>query len=202
MGPPKSRLDWPQGWERTPAKEREYTRKFDSTIGKTTNQLTAEMGRVEPDDWRVSTGSGGGHTRGNGLPKASANPDDPGFVLRWTKDDHQHAVACDAYVRLVSNARAILLWMRETRLRSHRPVRTGQDEFATARLPSGDEDAITTRPPPHEVLGIQSDAPEGLVQAAYREKMKEAHPDQGGTNQESKLVQWAREQMLEDGTET
>lgn len=190
-------LEWPPGWERTPAHERERTRKFDSSIGTTTRQLTAEMGRVDAAQWRVATGSGGSHTKQNGLPKASANPDDPGIVLRWTTDGHQHAVACDAYARLESNARAILLWMRETRLRSHRPVRTGQDEFATARLPSGeDESATVARPPPHEVLEVAPTASAAVVQAAYQEQVKEAHPDQGGSTDRMKLVQWAREQML------
>jgi len=189
-------LDWPEGWERTPAAERERTRKFDSTIGSTTEQLAAEMERVDPDDWRASTGSGGSHTKGNGLPKYSANPEDPGFVLRWTKDGHQHAVACDAYARLKSNARAVLLWVRETRLRGDRPVRTGQDEFATARLPSGDDDALVQRPPPGDVMGVQPGASEAVVQAAYQEQVKEAHPDQGGSAEELELVRWAREELL------
>jgi hypothetical protein len=191
-------VEWPHGWERTPPDRRERTRKFDSTIGDTTRSLSAELERVDPDTWRASTGSGGSHVKQNGLPKASANPSDPGFVLRWTMDGHQHAVACDRYVRLVSNARAVLLWVRETRLRGNRPVVTGQDEFATARLPSGrDETATAARPPPHEVLEVAEDASEAVVRAAYHERVKTAHPDQGGSAEEMKVVQWAREQLLE-----
>jgi len=190
------RIDWPAGWDRTPPGHRERTRKFDTTKAATIRQLESEMGRLGADDWRLSTGAQ--HQKRNpNYPYANSNPDDPGFVLRWTKDGHQHAVACDSYARLESNARAVLLWVRETRLRGDRPVRTGQDEFATARLPSGDEDAITTRPPPHEVLEVAPDASEAVVQAAFRERVKEAHPDQGGSGQEQQLVQWAREQMLE-----
>lgn len=190
-------LDWPQGWDRTPGHERERSSKFSASRGDTTEALATEMGRMNVDRWRADTGSGSSHTKSNGLPKHTANPNDPGFVLRWTKEGQDHAIACDHYATLDSNLRCVYLWVKDTRITGDRPVRTGSDQFAAAQLPSGDEDAVTTRPPPHEVLGIQPDAPEGLVQAAYREKMKEAHPDQGGTNQESKLVQWAREQMLE-----
>ena len=190
-------VDWPQGFPRTAAPERERSRKFSASRGDTTEALATEMDRLGVDSWRASTASGGSHTKQNGLPKYSANPNDPGFVLRWTKEGEQYAVACDSYASLDSNMRAVYLWVKETRLRGDRPVETGEDEFAAARLPAPDEDAITTRPPPHEVLGIQEDAPEGLVQAAYREKAKTAHPDQGGSEQEMKLVQWAKEQMLE-----
>lgn len=191
-------IDWPSGWDRTPAAERERSSKFSAPRGDTTEALATEMERLGVDKWRASTASGGTHTKGNGLPKYSANPTDPGFVLRWTKEGEQHAIACDHYADLDSNLRAVYLWMKQTRITGERPVRTGSADFAAARLPSGDEDAITTRPPPHEVLEVAPDASEAVVQAAFRERVKEAHPDQGGTSQEQQLVQWARDQMLED----
>lgn len=190
-------LDWPTGWDRTPAHERERTSKFSASRGDTTEALATEMERMDVDRWRAETGSGSSHTKSNGLPKYSANPDGPGFVLRWTKEGRDHAIACDHYASLDANLRCVYLWVKDTRITGERPVRTGSDQFAAAQLPAGDEDAITTRPPPHEVLGIGPDAPESVVQAAYREKVKEAHPDQGGSQREMKLVQWAREQMLE-----
>lgn len=193
-------LQWPAGFTRTPAQNRERTWKFGSTRGSTTSQLAAEMERLDPDDWRCETGSGGAHTKKNGLPKTSANPDDPGFVLRWSKDGSQFAVACDRYARLDSNMRAVLLWVRETRLRGDRPVETGEDEFATARLPSGDEDAIEVPEQPHEVLGVAPDADDFEVRATYYDRVKEVHPDQGGSAEQFQRVQQAQEQMLEDAS--
>ena len=81
-------------------------------------------------------------------------------------------------------------------MRGDRPVETGQDEFATARLPSGDEDAIEAAPPPHEVLGIDPDASDDEVQQAYRERVQEVHPDQGGTHEQFTRVKRARDKML------
>jgi hypothetical protein len=154
---------------------------------------------MDVDDWRASTASGGSHTKPNGLPKYSANPEDPGFVLRWTDDGEQFAVACDAYTRLRDNVRAVYLWVHETRMRAQRPVRTGDSEFAAARLPSGDEDAIEAREPPHEVLGVDPDAPDDVVKGAARALKKRTHPDQGGSNEDLKRILEAEEAMLDDG---
>ena len=79
-----------------------------------------------------------------------------------------------------------------------RPVVTGQDEFATARLPSGDEDdVVAADPPPHEVLGIQPDAPDDVVKAAARAMTKETHPDAGGASEAFQRVKRAEEAMLD-----
>lgn len=41
---------------------------------------------------------------------------------------------------------------------------------------------------PFEVLGVDEDADESEVRQAYRERVKEAHPDQGGSMEEFQLV--------------
>lgn len=193
-----SRIDWPAGFERTPPRRRTSGSKFQASLGDTTAEIAAEMDRMGVDEWRASTGSGGAYTKSNGLPKYNANPDDPGFVLRWSKDGEQFAVACDKYRRLRDNARAVYLWVFETRKRGNRPVKTGSDEFAAARLPAG-EDAVVAEEPPHEVLGVAPDAPDGVVENAYRERVQETHPDKpGGDETEFRRVQEAREAMLDE----
>lgn len=194
-----STIDWPEQFERTPPSRRTRNRKFQAALGSTTKSLAGELDRMDVDDYRASTGSGGSYTKSNGMPKHNANPDDPGFVLRWSKDGEQFAVACDAYQRLKNNARAVYLWLHETRMRSKRPVVTGESEFAAARLPSGDESDATVlgQQPAHEVLGVQPDAPAGVVKAAYRELVKDAHPDQGGSNAEFQRLKAARDRMLD-----
>jgi hypothetical protein len=49
---------------------------------------------------------------------------------------------------------------------------------------------------PHEVLGVAPDAPEAVVKAAAREKLKAAHPDHGGSEPELRRVKQARDQLL------
>ncbi|QKY18323.1 J domain-containing protein [Halorubrum sp. CBA1229] len=196
-----SRLDWPAGFERTPESERERNRSFEATLGSTTSELATEMDRMGVDHWRGEIANA--HTKSNGLPLHNANPDDPGFVLRWTDDEEQFAVACDASPRLRDNVRYVLKWVNETRMRSQRPVKTGDSEFAAARLPPGDDagdDIIasgSSETPAHEVLGVQPDAPESVIEAAVRQRKAETHPDSGGSREEFQRVVEAEEVMLD-----
>ena len=195
-----SRLDWPAGFERTPESERERNRSFEATLGATTSELATEMDRMGVDDWRGEIANA--HTKSNGLPLHNANPDDPGFVLRWTDDGEQFAVACDASPRLRDNVRTVLKWVNETRMRSQRPVQTGDSEFAAARLPPGDDEDVVvggsaTSKEPHEILHIQEGAPEGVVKSAARARKAETHPDNGGDSDEFQRVVEAEEVMLD-----
>ncbi|TKX57582.1 J domain-containing protein [Halorubrum sp. ASP1] len=193
-------LDWPAGWERTPESERERNRSFEATLGSTTQDIATEMDRMDVDHWRASIANN--HTKSSGLPLHNANPDDPGFVLRWSDDGEEFAVASDAYSRLRDNIRTVYLWVHETRMRGNRPVRTGDSEFAAARLPpgDGDEDVIVagsaSKQPPHEVLRIQEGAPDDVVTAAARARKAETHPDQGGSREEFQRVKDAESAML------
>lgn len=192
-------LDWPAGFERTSADDREPNRSFEATLGSTTSELATEMDRMGVDHWRGEIANA--HTKSNGLPLYNANPDDPGFVLRWTDDEEQFAVACDASTRLRDNVRYVLKWVNETRMRGQRPVKTGDSEFAAARLPPGDETggavaASSTVEPAHEVLGVQPDAPESIVERAARARKVETHPDNGGDAEEFKRVVEAEKVML------
>ena len=192
-----SSIDWPAGWGRTPSAEREQTTKFGASLASSCSAIETEMSRMHVDHFRASTASGGSYVRKNGLPKHNANPDDPGFVLRWTDDGEQFAIACDHYADLRDNVRSVYLWINETRLRSQRPVTTGDAEFAAARLPSGDnEEAVVATAAPHEVLEVAPDASDAVVEAAYREQVKSAHPDQGGDPASLERVKNAKEAML------
>lgn len=199
-----SNIDWPNGFGRTPAADRERNRSYKASLADTTESIETEMQRMDVDSWRASTASGGSHVKSNGLPKHSANPEDPGFVLRWQKGAEQFAVACDEYSRLRDNARTVYLWVHETRMRGQRPVKTGDAEFAAARLPpaDGEGDAIVAGPadtePPHEVLGVDPDAPEAVVKGAARGLKKRKHPDAGGSKEEFQRVVEAEEAMLNE----
>ncbi|EMA25958.1 ferredoxin Fer [Haloarcula amylolytica] len=48
---------------------------------------------------------------------------------------------------------------------------------------------------PFEVLGILPDADDGEIVDAYRERVKEAHPDQGGSTEEFQAVKDAYERL-------
>lgn len=194
-----SELDWPAGFDRTPERARERNRSFQASLGDTTKDIVIELDRMDVDDWRASIGNQ--HTKSNGLPRHNARPDDPGVVLRWRKDGQQYAVACDAYSRLRDNLRAVYLWLHETRMRGQRPVKTGDTEFAAARLPSGEDDVVAAgagREAPHEILGVASDAPEAVVRGAARSLKADAHPDSGGALEDFQRIVEAEEAMLDE----
>ncbi|KDE57543.2 hypothetical protein EL22_11410 [Halostagnicola sp. A56] len=180
-----SRLEWPTELERTDPAARERTTKFDVTLGNAIKDIKREMDRLEVDDWRLETAMPQRKT--DGLPYASAaEPDDPGVALRWTDDGEDYAIACDHYTRVRDNTRAIGLYLNEKRKMENRPVTTGQSEFATARLPPADGEAIAAPPAsgtdglqeePHEILEISPDASEDVVKTVARRKSADVHPD-------------------------
>lgn len=192
-------VEWPtELGDRTPPAERSSTSNFSASLGQTTSQLEDEMDRLGVDRWRGEIANQ--HTKSNGLPLHNANPDDPGFVLRWTDEGTDHAVGCDHYAKLRDNVREVFLWMRETRLSGDRPVRTGRSQFASAALPSADEDAVVAEEPPHEVLEVAPDAGPDVIEAAARRKAANVHPDKpDGDEEEFIRIQKAKEQLLEDG---
>lgn len=198
-----SELDWPAGFERTEHTNREHSSPFRVSLADSTADLQTEMDRLDPAGWRASTGSGGAYTKSNGLPKHNANPDDPGFVLRWTNASEEFAVACDHYRNLRGNVRTVFLWVHETRLRSQRPVTTGEREFAAARLPSGDDDVVAASAgnteAPHEVLGVAEDAPEVVIEAAARRLKANTHPDSGGSREAFQRIVDAEKALLSGG---
>ena len=52
---------------------------------------------------------------------------------------------------------------------------------------------------PHDVLGVDPDADQGEIEAAYRQRVKETHPDQGGSVQSFLMVRAAYERLVEAG---
>lgn len=158
-------LNWPKELERTPEIDRTAANKFNTNFNRTQADIRTEMERMGVDEWRFDHVSGSGG--------------DPGVVVRWRNEGRDYAVACDAYKFKKSNARALYLWIKETRMREKRPVATAQDAFAAAALPPADEADVIEAPSkqPHEVLGVAPDAPDEVIEAAARSLKKKFHPD-------------------------
>lgn len=197
-------IDWPEWAERTDVHRREYTSKFRTSLGKTIDDIQTELeDRLDVDDWRLSTAAP--HRKRDGKPYADATPEDPGVVVRWSKDGDQFAVPCDRYTTLRDNARAIYLYLKEKRKMEARPVRTVESEFANAQLPPGDEeDALAADPvqptmteaEAASLLGVNTDASDRMVRVAFEEAVKQEHPDRGGEGDLDRLQQ-ARDVLLD-----
>jgi hypothetical protein len=190
-------VDWPpQFGERTPRSERRTTRRFEVDRRQAIKDLAAELGRLGVDDWTLETETDHRSDRPN-IPYASApEPDDPVAVVRWTVSGDQFAVGCDQWTKLRDNLREIGLYVREKRKMESRPVATGEAEFSTLRRPAPEDVPPGGVTPPHEILGVDADASEQAIVKAYRERVKEVHPDQGGSASELEAVRRAKEVML------
>lgn len=191
-------LDWPPELERTPAADRSHTTKFNVTITRAIDDLGTQMDRLGVDDWRLSTSMDHQSQDPNYPYSSQPEPDDPGVVVRWRKDGEQFAIGADQYDRVRDNVREIGLYVAEKRKMETRPITTGRSEFASARLPPGDEERqsiVVADQPPHDVLGVSPDAPESVVRAAARQLKKEHHPDAGGDESEFKRIVNAEKEL-------
>jgi len=201
-------LDWPQGFERTAPEEREpYPGDLSPTRKESFESVVEELERWGATSVDISTASQHYVDRPN-IPHQHDRPDEVGVVARFRREDEAadvgYAIACDRWETQRENARAIALYARRMRLAERCGVTAADSTFATARLPSGDEEnAIVlddgTSEAPHEVLGVAPDAPDDVVKAAARRLSANVHPDQNedGDRQEFMRIQNAKEAMLD-----
>jgi len=195
-----SDIEWIDGQPRRSTRQRHRTSSFEASIGQTVKDIKTELQRLGVDDWECDFGNQ--HRRSDGLPLSDANPDDPGFALFWTKGGRTHGAACDYYTQLRDNMREVYLWFRETRMSGDRKVTTAEDQFAAAALPgeTDDEAVLTgmTEDEAREVLGVRSGLPRAAVKKVVDEQIKNAHPDQGGSQEKLTRVQQAKSVLLSE----
>lgn len=191
-------LDWPEAFERTPESDRRsYPHGFQQSRRAAFDSILDELDKMDGvRNLQVKTAAP--HTANNPhQPYKDRDPDDPGVVVYFERDGQQFAVPCDRWDNLRDNARAIALYLDAKRALDRYGVETVRSEFDTQALPEPD-DAVAADPPPHEVLDVAPDAPEAIVQGAFRAKVNEVHPDKGGSQEAFERVQRAREALLDD----
>jgi hypothetical protein len=193
----ESDVDWPVEFERTEPSDREpYSGGFRVTRSTAFQNILDELAT-----WQgvtdVQLDSGAEHQQRNpNKPYANASYDDPGVVVRFTKDGEQMAAACDRWDNPRDNAQDLYHYLHETRMQEQRGTVTAESEYEKLRLPSGDGDGTAADPPAHRVLGVEADATEEQIQQAFRERAKETHADTGGDSEAFKRVKRARDALL------
>jgi len=199
MSEAASYLDWPAEFERTPADERtSYPGGFRVTRSQAFENILDELATWDGVT-DVQLDSGAEHQQRNpNKPYANSSFEDPGVVVRFNKDGEDMAAACDRWNSPRDNAQDLYHYLHETRMQEQRGTVTAESEYEKLRLPSGDEDATVAEPPAHRVLGVEPDASPAEVKAAYRERLKEVHPDHGGSEEAFKRVQRAKEAILDE----
>ncbi|MFC7214557.1 J domain-containing protein [Saliphagus sp. GCM10025334] len=195
-----SDLKWPKSFPRTSPEEREaYSGNFRVSTRRAFQNILGEL-----QSWDgvtdVQLESAADHLKQNpNLPYANATkPDDPGVVAYFTKDGEQMAAACDRWDNLRDNAQDLYHYLHETRMQEQRGTVTAESEYQKLRLPSAGE-AVEAAPSPYAVLEVAPAADSDEIRDAFRERIKEAHPDKGGSESEFKRVQNAYQTLTNGG---
>ena len=201
-------LQWPTGWKRTPArmrttarfvkKERRYSQHSNNSylaskelsIADGVDRVRAELTRmgVHDDDLVINSNL---QLRLDGFPKSGQRePDDPGIVVYWLDCGETRCMAIDRYDRVADNLAAVAATLEAMRaIERHGGAEILNRAFTGfTALPSSAESWWG-------VLGVEPNARPAEIDAAYRRRRSEAHPDRpGGSAEEFDRVQRAYEQ--------
>ncbi len=174
-------LQWPDGWDRTPANQREDGRnKFkrgDWRGGYTHVSMATASGEML-EELRLLGASGvtissNVALRRDGLPRSGQKtPSDPGVAVYFTFGGAM-AMARDAFTRPEDNLRSLTLAIAGMR-QMHRHGGGAMIERAFvgfAALPPPDKMSVLITPPPRnwwDTLGVTHDAPWAVIKGAYR----------------------------------
>lgn len=197
-----SELDWPDEFDRTPPDEREsYPHGFRVSRSEAFDNILDELRKLGARNVQLDTGAE--HQKMNpNKPYANSDFDDPGVVARFERDGEQFAIPCDKWDNPRDNAQAIARYIDAKRAIDRYGVSTIESEFSTQQLPPADEtdDVVVAgsgSKQPHEVLGVDPDAPEAVVKGTARSMKAQHHPDRGGCAEMFKAVVEAEEAMLD-----
>lgn len=177
-------LCWPFGKPRT---KHPQPARFNTKFAKARDELINEIIKLGGTLPILSTNI---PTMKNGLPYAShKEPDDRGVATYFMLYGRQYCFACDRWDRVADNIQAA----RHTiaALRGIERWGTGdmlQQAFnGFAALPNPEN--------PYTILGVKEGASQDEVNAAYRNKVKELHPDNGGDPDEFNKIINARTKL-------
>lgn len=198
-------LSWPAGRPRTPLHRRKTaafgTRGRSATGTKQALTVAEALARLQLQldnlGARLPVISTNVETRLDGLPRSGARePTDPGACLYFQLGGKPHAMPCDTYTKVADNIAAIAAHIEATRAIERHGVATVAEMFAGfAALPAPG----ATRPWT-VVFGVNDRAgiTPSVIEAAYRELAKRAHPDAGGSHEKMAELNAARDAALKE----
>lgn len=197
-------LSWPAGWPRTPGHSRafarfgtrtrrgteSYARSRDVTVDDATQRVLAELGRMGAREIIISTNLA---LRRDGLPRSDQRePADPGVAVYWTdRTGADRCMAVDRYTKTAGNLAALAATLEAMRAIERHGGAEILDRAFTGFTALPPPAAAARSEPWWEVLGVARDAHAADVEAAYRRRRSEAHPDRGGSADAFSAVQAA-----------
>jgi hypothetical protein len=176
-----SPLFWPSGQSRMLYYQRS-TARFKVSLGESRNGLLRELSLLGAKNIVISSNLELMH---NGLPYAnSREPEDPGVAVYFDRKIGSAAavrpfvIACDSYTKAAHNLRAVGVTVEALRtIARHGASSMLEQAFSGfAALPPH----TSVAKPWWEVLGVDVDATQNEIRAAFLELTKIHHPDTGG----------------------
>lgn len=178
-------LLWPEHEPRTPSWKRQHGT-FSVTFGIARDHLVNELTKMHGRNIVISSNQ---PVRMDGLPLAvKVRIDDPGVVVYFTRDGEAHCIACDHYISVLANLRALGKTIESMR---------GIERWGGKQLMDRTMHAFVALPESTsgqgwwQVLEVSPQASLAAVDAVYRAKAKLLHPDAGGNAGEFRTLQEA-----------
>ena len=177
-------LHWPFSKQRT---KKPQASRFDTKFAKARDELMKEilmLGGMQP------ILSSNIPLKRDGLPYAGQKePDDRGVAIYFMLYARQYCFACDRWDKVGDNIQAV----RHTIAALRGIERWGTGDMLQAAFTGFA--ALPNPENPYTVLGVKESATQDEVNAAYREKVKKLHPDNGGDPEEFNRVVNARTKL-------
>lgn len=211
-------LRWPDGWPKTPAKERQRGLQFRRggyngtlpTFSSGRKDVIEELARMGVSVCVISSGI---DVRVDGVPRSGVNPDtftlkEPGVALYFTHKGRPVTLAQDAFTSPGVNLRSLACCLEHLRgVERHGGKVVGArafDGFAALPPPAGSK----PKRPWWEVLKYPADQAEreeaflsaAEVEARFRAMSKKLHPDAGGTGDAMAELSVARDEAVAELT--
>lgn len=180
-------LKWPGGWPRTTRPE---TSRFKTTLAAALKNVNSSLKLFGSDSGRAVTEI----VISSNVSLGSDNPKDAGVSVWFMWDGELRSIPVDKYKKVQENLQAIHLIVesRRTELR-HGGLHILRQAFAGFKaLPerAGGKNCW-------DVLGIPQSKDRDKIMTRYRELLKTAHPDGGGTQELTDELIQAKDQALQ-----
>lgn len=182
-------LSWPASYQRTPIASRQRS-PFKVSFMMAVVDVNRQLKLMGANAVVISTNI---PLRRDGLPYGSSSmPKDPGVAVYFQHRGRPVVLACDKWLRVEENMRAISLTLDAMR---------GLDRWGVSELLDRVFRGFIALPAPapeeawHQVLGVTEGAPLAHIEKTYRDRAKNAHPDrQGGSVDQMERLNRAIEQ--------